>query len=105
MTDATRGLIDARTIAQMKPGAVLINSARGGTVDEGAVIEALRAGQLGGAALDVFATEPLTASSGARFAGIDNLLLTPHIAGVTQESNVRVSALTAGKVRKVLEGR
>ncbi len=102
LTDATRGLIDAHKITQMKPGAVLINTARGGTVDEDAVIEALRTGHLGGAALDVFATEPVSDDSGARFAGVDNLVLTPHIAGVTRESNVRVSAVTAENVRKVL---
>ena len=102
LTDATRGLIDAHKITQMKPGAVLINTARGGTVDEDAVIEALRTGHLGGAALDVFATEPVSADSGARFAGVDKLVLTPHIAGVTRESNVRVSAVTAENVRKVL---
>jgi (S)-sulfolactate dehydrogenase len=52
--------------------------------------------------MDVFATEPLTAAVGSRFAGISNLVLTPHIAGVTAESNVRVSAVTADNVRKVL---
>ncbi|MBT8052064.1 MAG: 3-phosphoglycerate dehydrogenase, partial [Gammaproteobacteria bacterium] len=102
LTDDTRGLLDARMIAQMKKGAVLINTARGGIVDEDAVVESLRAGHLAGAALDVFGTEPVTASAGARFAGVSNLVLTPHIAGVTRESNVRVSAVTADNVRKVL---
>lgn len=102
LTDATRRLVDAERIARMKQGAVLINTARGGTVDEDAVIDALRSGQLGGAALDVFETEPVTATSGARFADIANLVLTPHIAGVTQESNVRVSAVTAENVRREL---
>ena len=105
LTATTRDLIDAAQVARMKPGAVLINTARGGTVDEDAVIEALRTGHLAGAALDVFETEPVTADTGGGFAGISNLVLTPHIAGVTQESNVRVSALTAGNVRKVLMGR
>jgi (S)-sulfolactate dehydrogenase len=102
LTDDTSGLLDARLIARMKKGAVLINTSRGGIVDEDAVVESLREGHLAGAALDVFATEPLTAASGARFAGIGNLVLTPHIAGVTQESNVRVSAVTADNVRRVL---
>jgi (S)-sulfolactate dehydrogenase len=102
LTDGTRGLLDAQMIARMKMGAVLINTARGGIVDEDAVAESLRAGHLGGAAFDVFETEPVTAVAGARFAGIVNLVLTPHIAGVTQESNVRVSAVTAENVRKVL---
>ena len=105
LSDVTRSLIDARRIACMRQGAVLINTARGGTVDEDAVIDALGSGQLGGAALDVFETEPVTAASGARFAGIANLVLTPHIAGVTQESNVRVSAVTADNVRRELIGR
>ena len=105
LTATTRHLIDADQVARMKPGAVLINTARGGTVDEDAVIDALRSGHLAGAALDVFETEPVTADTGGRLAGIGNLVLTPHIAGVTQESNVRVSALTADNVRKVLVGR
>ncbi len=102
LNDDTRGLFDARMIAAMKQGAVLINTSRGGIVDEDALIASLRAGHLAGAALDVFETEPVTAASGARFAGIGNLVLTPHIAGVTRESNVRVSAVTAESVRKVL---
>jgi (S)-sulfolactate dehydrogenase len=105
LTANTRHLIDAAQVARMKPGAVLINTARGGTVDENAVIDALRSGHLAGAAFDVFETEPVIAGSGDRFAGVGNLVLTPHIAGVTQESNVRVSALTAENVRKVLRGR
>ena len=102
LSDETRGLFDQQKIARMKPGAALINTARGGIVDEDALVESLRAGRLAGAALDVFETEPLTAEVGARFAGISNLVLTPHIAGVTQESNVRVSAVTADNVRKVI---
>ena len=105
LTDDTRGLLDARKIAGMKKGAVLINTARGGIVDEDAVVESLRTGHLAGAAIDVFGDEPVTADSGARFAGLSNLVLTPHIAGVTQESNVRVSAVTAENVRRVLSGR
>lgn len=101
----TSGLLGATRIARMKKGAVLINTARGGIVDEEAAINALKAGHLAGVALDVFETEPVTAVSGAQFAGIENLVLTPHIAGVTQESNVRVSAVTAANVRKVLVNR
>lgn len=102
LTDDTRGLLDASMLAQMKKGAVLINTARGGIVDEGAMVDSLRRGHLAGAALDVFETEPMTAAAGARFADVNNLVLTPHIAGVTQESNVRVSAVTADNVRRVL---
>jgi len=105
LTDDTRHLIDAKAMAKMKKGAVLINSARGGVVDEKAMVEALSTGQLGGAALDVYETEPLTAKAAEIFAGLDNLLLTPHIGGVTLESNVRVSNVTMENVRRVLEGK
>ncbi|VTU39631.1 hydroxyacid dehydrogenase [Variovorax sp. PBL-E5] len=100
LVDSTRQLFDAARIAAMKPGAVLINSSRGGIVDEAALAEALRAGRLGGAALDVFDAEPLAASP--HFADCPHLLLTPHIAGVTVESNERVSSLVARKVLEAL---
>lgn len=103
LTKETRHLIDAKAIGLMKRGTVLINAARGGVVDESALAAALQAGQLGGAALDVFETEPLTAQAGAKFAGIGNLLLTPHIAGVTHESNTRVSEVTAQNVLATLD--
>jgi len=102
LTDQTRGLIDAAVLARMPKGAILINAARGGVVDEAAVAQALRSSHLGGAALDVFDREPLDAAAGAVFADVPNLVLTPHIAGVTQESNVRVSAVTAQAVRRHL---
>jgi (S)-sulfolactate dehydrogenase len=103
LTPQTRNLIDAAAIAGMKRGAVLINAARGGTVDHAALAAALRDGRLGGAALDVFEQEPLTAEAAAVFAGCPNLVLTPHIAGVTEESNVRVSHVTVDNVIRVLE--
>ncbi len=96
LTEATRGLVSTACLARMKPGAVLVNTARGGVVDEAALAAALREGRLGGAALDVFETEPLPA--GSPLADAPNLLLTPHIAGVTQESNTRVSSLIAERV-------
>lgn len=95
---ATRHIINANTLAQMKEGAVLINAARGGVVDEAALAHAMHAGRLAGAALDVFETEPLTREAAQIFAGLDNLILTPHIAGVTQDSNQRVSAMIADAV-------
>lgn len=98
LVDATRHLINAETLAQMNSDAVLINAARGGVVDEAALAAAMRDGRLAGAALDVFETEPLTAEAAQVFAGLDNLILTPHIAGVTQDSNERVSALIADAV-------
>ncbi len=103
LTDATRHMMGAGQFKAMRKGAILINAARGGVVDEEALAEALRGGEIGGAALDVFETEPLTAEAGKKFAGLANLVLTPHIAGVTEESNVRVSNLIADLVIAHLE--
>jgi (S)-sulfolactate dehydrogenase len=100
LVDSTRNLFDARRIASMKPGAVLVNTARGGIVDETALAAALRSGHLGGAAIDVFGSEPLPAAE--HFQGCPNLVLTPHIAGVSAESNERVSLLIADKVLEAL---
>jgi (S)-sulfolactate dehydrogenase len=102
-TPATRHLIDSSRLAAMKPDAVLINTSRGGVVDEAALASALRAGKLGGAALDVFEREPLP--SGSELANCPNLVLTPHVAGVTRESNERVSALIATRVAAFLAAR
>jgi len=99
---STEHLMDRLKIAAMKPGAILINAARGGIVDEDALVEALRSGHLGGAALDVLETEPPTKDSIAKFRGLSNLILTPHIAGPTIQSDVRVSKTTAENVRNVL---
>ncbi len=104
LVDATRRMIDASAIAQMKPSAVLVNTARGGVVDEGALVAALHAGQLGGAALDVFEREPLDATGAQPFSGAPNLILTPHIAGLTTESQHRVSVVTATNIRQALTG-
>lgn len=102
LTDDTTNLLDANAIKAMKSDAILINAARGGVVDEAALATAMRAGHLGGAALDVFASEPVSAENGSKFHGIPNIILTPHIAGVTQESNVRVSEVTVANVLSVL---
>ena len=100
LTAGTRHLVDASRLAAMKPDAVLINTSRGGVVDEAALAAALRAEKLGGAALDVFEREPLPA--GAPLADCPHLILTPHIAGVTRESNVRVSTMIAERVTAFL---
>jgi (S)-sulfolactate dehydrogenase len=100
LTPDTRHLIDATRIATMPPDAILINTSRGGVVDEAAVAAALVAGTLGGAALDVFEREPLAA--GSPLAGCPRLILTPHVAGVTRESNVRVSTMIADRVTAAL---
>ena len=100
LVDSTRNLFGAERIASMRPGAVLVNTSRGGIVDEAALAAALKSGKLGGAALDVFASEPLAAN--AAFAACPNLLLTPHIAGVSSESNERVSFMIAERVLEAL---
>ena len=101
LTPETRGLMDAARLARMKRDAVLVNTARGGIVDEAALAAMLREGRLGGAALDVFGAEPLAA--GSPLAAAPRLILTPHIAGVTLESNERVSAFVADRVAEALE--
>lgn len=98
----TRGLIGRAEFAAMKPGAVLINSARGGIVDEAACAEALKSGHLGGAALDTLETEPISPQTCALFKDAPNLILTPHVAGVTQESNRRIAEGAAETVQRVL---
>lgn len=103
LTGSTRNLIGAAAIAGMKDDAILINTSRGGIVDEEALVAALKDGSLGGAALDVFAGEPVTAASGARFDGVPNLVLTPHIAGVTHQANRWTSVLTVRNVVRVLD--
>ncbi len=105
LTDATRRMIDAEALAATRPGAIVINTARGGVVDERALAAALREGRIGGAALDVFEAEPLGAEAGRIFEGIANLILTPHVAGVTEELNARVGAMTADAVLRHLAGR
>ncbi|HCX33359.1 MAG TPA: 3-phosphoglycerate dehydrogenase, partial [Rhodocyclaceae bacterium] len=103
LTAETRGLLDRERLRSMKRSAILIDTARGGIVDEAALAQMLKDGKLGGAALDVFAQEPLgPGSPWAALAGAHNVILTPHIAGVTVESNQRVSALVAHRVAEFL---
>jgi D-3-phosphoglycerate dehydrogenase / 2-oxoglutarate reductase len=98
----TRGLIDADALAKMKSSAYVVNTARGPLIDEVAIAKALHAGQIAGAALDVFEREPLPASSPLRQA--PNLILTPHIAGVTQQSRTAMVAMAVQNVARVLRG-
>ncbi len=98
----TRHLIDKKAIASMRKGSLVINTARGGVIDEKALVQALKSGHLGGAALDVYENEPLPSDS--YLVAVPNLLLTPHIAGVTVESNERVGTLIAERVKKALAG-
>lgn len=103
LTPETRNLLDGNRLARMKKGALLINAARGGVVDERALADALRSGHLGGAAVDVFEKEPIDEATAAIFRGVPNLILTPHVAGVTRESNDRISTVTVDNVLKALE--
>lgn len=102
LSSETRGMIAARQLERMRKGAILINSARGGIVDEAACAAALGSGKLGGAALDVFDYEPIKSEAGKVFAGLSNVILTPHISGVTAEANHRVSYMTVDSVARVL---
>jgi D-3-phosphoglycerate dehydrogenase / 2-oxoglutarate reductase len=99
LSPATTKIINAATIAQCKRGASLINTARGELVDEAALAEALRSGQLGGAALDVFAVEPPRESP---LIGLPNVIATPHVAGSTREAQEEVGTLIAQQVRDYL---
>ncbi|MFO0832232.1 MAG: phosphoglycerate dehydrogenase [Phycisphaerales bacterium] len=103
-TDSTKHLIGAKQLRAMKPGALLINNARGSVVDVGALAEAVRAGQVGGAALDVFPHEP--AGKGERFEsplrGLPGVILTPHVGGSTEEAQETISLDVAEKLVKFM---
>ncbi|MEZ5666651.1 MAG: hydroxyacid dehydrogenase [Alphaproteobacteria bacterium] len=102
LTDATRNLIGAAELALMKPRAIVINTARGGIVDERALAAALKAGRIAGAALDVFETEPFDRAS--PLADAPNALLMPHVGAMTEESNQRVCSMIADAVIAHLRG-
>jgi (S)-sulfolactate dehydrogenase len=98
----TMNLIDTPQFDRMRTGVILVNSARGGIVNESACAAALKSGKLGGAALDTLDVEPIDETAQALFIGVRNLILTPHIAGVTKESNTRIAEVAASNVRRVL---
>lgn len=100
LTEDTRQTINTERLALMKPTAVLVNTARGGLVDEEALFQAVESGRLAGAALDVFATEPLPADSPLRSS--DRIVLTPHLAASTAEAQERVSTEICEAVRQSL---
>jgi D-3-phosphoglycerate dehydrogenase len=102
LTPATRGLIDAAAFARMKQGAVIVNTARGPLIDEPALVAALDSGQLGGAALDVVATEPLPKDSA--LLGRPNVILTPHTAFYSVEALEELQTKCAADVARVLSG-
>jgi phosphoglycerate dehydrogenase-like enzyme len=101
-TPQTRGLIDASAIARMKPGAVLVNTARGGLVDQAALVAALRSGRIGAAGLDVFAAEPVDPAD--PLLTLPNVVLTPHIAWLTTGTFERSFALAAENLRRLAAG-
>ena len=103
LRDSTRNLIGRRELALMKPSAVLVNTGRGPTLDEDALVEALRARRIAGAGLDVFSREPLPA--GHPLLGLDNVVLSPHTASSTEECLVRMALMVAESVIDALSGR
>jgi phosphoglycerate dehydrogenase-like enzyme len=102
LTEQTRALIDVAAISRMRTGAVLVNVGRGGVVDEQALIQALQDGRLAGAALDVFATEPLPADS--PLWRLPNVLISPHTAALSVHENERIVALFTENLRRYLRG-
>ena len=102
LTDQTRGLVDAAALARMRPGAILVNVARGPVVVEEALIAALASSHLGGAAIDVFDTQPLPA--GHPFLSLPNVILTPHMAGITEESMLRMGMGVVEEARRIAAG-
>ena len=101
LNDETAGMIDARRLALMRPGAVLVNTARGAVIDEAALVEALR-GQKIRAGLDVFADEPIGA--GHPLAALENVTLTPHAGFMTAEASYRLLRMALEQMRDALEG-
>jgi D-3-phosphoglycerate dehydrogenase len=102
LTAESRGLVSRERIARMKPGAILVNVARGPVVDEEALVAALRSGHLAGAALDVFDTQPLPPDH--PLLSLETVILTPHMAGITEESMMRMGVGAAGEAIRVLGG-
>lgn len=103
LTADNAGLINARTLAACKTGVIIVNTARGGLIDEAALLAAVRSGQVGSAGLDSFATEPMTA--GHPFHGEARITLSPHIGGVTADAYVKMGVSAARNALAVLQAR
>ena len=103
LNQATENLIDSRAFSAMKPGIIVVNTSRGRVMEEKALLEALRSGRIRGAALDVFASEPLP--SGHPLTGMENVILSPHMGALSLEAGDRLSDSVARQVRDILEGR
>ncbi len=104
LTPVTKGMIDSRKIALMKAGAMIVNTARGEVIEEEALAGALSEGRLSGAALDVFAVEPIKPDNRLLPLAGDKVILTPHIAGVTQEAQGRIITMTIANIVRVMQG-
>ena len=102
LTDETRGLVGRARLNSLREGAILVNVGRGGVVDEASLVDALRSGRLRGAALDVFAEEPLPPDS--PLWELDNVILSPHTAALSVHENERVVGLFADNLRRYLAG-
>lgn len=100
LTQENRGLLNAQTLARCKPGVIVVNTARGGLIDEPALLEAVRSGQVFAAGLDSFAVEPMVA--GHPFQGEERILLSPHIGGVTADAYVKMGVAAAENALAVL---
>jgi phosphoglycerate dehydrogenase-like enzyme len=102
LTEGTRNLIGAAELARMHSGAVIVNTSRGGIIDEAALAEALKAGRIGGAGIDVFDAEPPPADH--PLFGLDNVVLSPHVAGVTEASMKHMALHCAEVIETILSG-
>lgn len=102
LVPGTQSMIDADALAGAKPGMVLVNTSRGRVIDESALIGALQSGRIGGAALDVFASEPLPPSH--PLAAMENVVLSPHLGALTREAGDRLCDSVVRQVRDILEG-
>ena len=98
LTKETKNLIDEKKLRLIKNSSVIINTSRGGIIDENSLAKLLKENKIGGAALDVFNKEPINKVNAKKFEVLDNIILTPHIGGVTKESNERVSKMIAKKI-------
>ena len=103
LTDETRGIVNEKTLSLMKPTAFLINTARGGCVEEQALVRALNDGRIAGAGIDVLDSEPMT--DGHPYLGAKNIFITPHVAWGSYEARVRLITLVADNVRAFMQGK
>ncbi|MDH4133591.1 MAG: glycerate dehydrogenase, partial [Gammaproteobacteria bacterium] len=104
LTPQTRGLIGRAEFALMKPSAVLINTARGGVVDEAALLDALRSGQIAGAAMDVLSVEPPPSDHPLLAANLPNLIITPHVAWASRQAQQRLADEVIENISAFLRG-